>query len=178
MPPHLFKSAFAEELQAHWQAMTPAQKAMVLGGGTLALGSGLDMARTGPGVGHLLAALAGAGVAGYGASGGQLPEGLASLFTRPPAHQAAPSPATALASLKAHPTLGRYFQGGKPDVRALAAAPDSELKPALAGLPHATRRELRTQLAGYRPNMVERLGARAAGIDIDQQKTRFGGLLS
>jgi hypothetical protein len=59
----------------------------------------------------------------------------------------------------------------------IVRAPDAELRQAAAGLSPAQRHALRQRLQSFTPSMFESLAARAANIDVGQQKARLSSIL-
>lgn len=140
---------------------------------------------------NVLGGLGGLAAAAYGLSGGRFEEVVPTLrrvVGRPavtpgplPAATTGGPPAAAGDPLQAAghvPALAKFFgPDGAPDVRALVAASDAELKSGLSLLSPARRAQLKTQLANFRPSPWQAIGARAAGVDLDAQRARFAGLL-
>jgi hypothetical protein len=77
-----------------------------------------------------------------------------------------------------HPQLREYFNtDGSPRLAAIVKAPDAELQKHLGLLSPDTRTQLHQQLSTFKPSMVQSMGARAMGIDVERQRQRMLGLL-
>jgi hypothetical protein len=73
------------------------------------------------------------------------------------------------------PSLTRHFQdaSGTVDPLRVLRAPDDQLLHIARDMPYAERVDLYRQLDRLRVGFVERLAARAAGVDVDAQRARF-----
>lgn len=188
--PAMQKLSFLQELGNQWNSLDTQGKVMTGLGGTLALGSLVNgLTNQNAGAGNTLAGLGGLALAGYGLSGGQLPSFLrgqspvrelqspfAAAATKsvlaPPAAGATPTPAVKT------PWFARYMRDdGSVDYRGLMNTPDDELRQNFAKLSPGVRAQLQKQLATYKPGLLQSLGARLVGVNIEGQKDRFGRLL-
>jgi hypothetical protein len=73
------------------------------------------------------------------------------------------------------PSVARHFQdpSGRFDPLRLLRTPDDQLLHIARHMGHTERADLCRQLARLRVGFVERLAARAVGIDVDSQRVRF-----
>lgn len=174
-----FDAAMLNQLSDQWDKLGPQHKSMVVGGGSAALIGLLNQLRPGGSDHTLLNAglgVGGLGAATYGMSGGQ-PEkimpAIKGLFSGVQTPAAAPASTTT-----SDPRLAKYMdESGNPNMQNIVKATDDELKPAVSALTPAQKAQLQTKLQGFKPSLGQRLGATAMGINIDQQRERFGKLL-
>ena len=77
------------------------------------------------------------------------------------------------------PSLARHFRSpsGRLDYLALLRTPDDRLIDLARRMPDAEWADLYGGLRRYRPSLLERLTAGAAGIDVDAQRRRFLAIL-
>jgi hypothetical protein len=73
------------------------------------------------------------------------------------------------------PSVARHFEdpSGRFDPLRLLRTPDDQLLHIARHMADTERVDLYRQLYGLRVGFVERLAARAAGIDVDSQRVRF-----
>jgi hypothetical protein len=73
------------------------------------------------------------------------------------------------------PSLTRHFQhpGGQFDLLRLLWTPEDQLVRIAQHMPDTERVDLYRQRYWLRVGLVERLAARAAGVDVDSQRVRF-----
>lgn len=178
------KRAFVQELTDQWHGLEPHHKAMAIGGGTAALLAGINQFRPRSAGDHPNTALdalglaGGLGTAAYGFSGGQ-PEKILPAIQGLFGGSSKPSTSSnGLLSLSKHPALGKYIApSGELNIRALVAAPDAELKAGVKHLSPEQKAQFKQQLGGFKPSLGQRIGAKALGIDVDNQRSRFQNLL-
>lgn len=187
--PSLVKRAFLPELKEQWEGLgTPQKWEAGIGGGMAGLAL-LNSLAHGADTRDALVGLGGLALGAHGLSGGHL-SNLLQLFGKKPVPAPTPAPSSesrggspapsglTLQQAATHPQLSKFFNpDGTPRFADVVKAPDEELRSGVGLLSPDARGQLRTQLAGFKPGLGQRLGAKAMGIDIEGQRARMLGLL-
>ena len=168
------KSGSIQDLGDTWNDLSIGNKGIAGTGAALSLGS---LLAAGAGYGtpteQVGGGLTGLALGSYGLSGGKFDNIIPTFKKLISGHQPAASSPTQ------NPALAKYFnQDGSVNFLEAVRAKNDDLKQALTKLTPQQRADMRSKLQAFKPNFMQSMGARAAGINIEDQQKRFGQLLA